>query len=159
MRPSWWFRSYVDWGPLRWRSYSNVVEKGCSEECESSVLVDACRLGLLQGESFTSRLEVKRVVTFPHKSFQEYCAAYYLVHLLQADRESFRSTLRRVDSDDLFDMEYLLRCCCGLSSSSSAVNCFVTSSKSLTSSTSRSSGWEICVVGCCCIWGWSKLYF
>ncbi|XP_022086485.1 uncharacterized protein LOC110977033 [Acanthaster planci] len=91
-----------------------------SEEFEEGTLKDGCRLGFLQQESFTSGLRAMRVATFLHKSFQEYCAGYFLANLHHADQAMFHEKLRQMNLKKIYAMEYLLRFACGVASGSEA---------------------------------------
>ncbi|XP_038062700.1 uncharacterized protein LOC119733187 isoform X2 [Patiria miniata] len=84
------------------------------QNCQSS-LAEGCRVGFVQCETFTSGLDVKTLVTFPHKSIQEYFAACHLVKLLQDDENNFRHQLKQIGEGNVLAMEYLLRFCCGRS--------------------------------------------
>ncbi|XP_038062889.1 uncharacterized protein LOC119733378 isoform X2 [Patiria miniata] len=85
------------------------------QDCPSC-LAEGCRVGFVLRETFTSGLDVKVLVTFPHKSIQEYFAACHLVKLLQQDDENnFRHQLEQIGEGNVFAMEYLLRFCCGRS--------------------------------------------
>ncbi|XP_038062379.1 uncharacterized protein LOC119732845 isoform X2 [Patiria miniata] len=84
------------------------------QNCQSS-LAEGCRVGFVQRETFTSGLDVKALVTFPHKSIQEYFAACHLVKLLQDDENNFRHQLKQIGEGNVLAMEYLLRFCCGRS--------------------------------------------
>ncbi|XP_022091405.1 NACHT, LRR and PYD domains-containing protein 3-like [Acanthaster planci] len=82
------------------------------------VLKNGRETGLLQKEKVASGLSDVEVVTFLHKSFQEYCAAYHLTSLLTKDgeqREGFRQNLQNIISVGVMKMQYVLRFCCGLS--------------------------------------------
>ncbi|XP_038062726.1 uncharacterized protein LOC119733211 isoform X2 [Patiria miniata] len=84
------------------------------QDCPSC-LAEGCRVGFVLRETFTSGLDVKVLVTFPHKSIQEYFAACHLVKLLQDDENNFRHQLEQIGEGNVFAMEYLLRFCCGRS--------------------------------------------
>ncbi|XP_038062670.1 uncharacterized protein LOC119733164 [Patiria miniata] len=85
------------------------------QHCQSS-LAEGCRVGFVQRETFTIGLDVKVLVTFPHKSIQEYFAACHLVKLLQQDDENnFHHQLKQIGEGNVHAMEYLLRFCCGRS--------------------------------------------
>ncbi|XP_038062694.1 uncharacterized protein LOC119733183 isoform X2 [Patiria miniata] len=84
------------------------------QNCQSS-LAEGCHVGFVQRETFTCGLDVKVLVTFPHKSIQEYFAACHLVKLLQDDENNFRHQLKQIREHNVHAMEYLLRFCCGRS--------------------------------------------
>ena len=52
---------------------------------------------------------------FLHKTLQEMCGASHWVHLIEKDMEKFDYYLHQIKSDNVFEMEYLLRFACGLS--------------------------------------------
>ncbi|XP_038070516.1 uncharacterized protein LOC119739607 [Patiria miniata] len=91
-----------------------------SEEFDEKDLKDGCRLGFLQQESLTSGLKKLKVVTFLHKSFQEFCAAYYFANLHHTDEDKFHESLKQINPDNVFAMKYLLQFACGISSGSPA---------------------------------------
>ncbi|XP_038062487.1 uncharacterized protein LOC119732977 [Patiria miniata] len=84
------------------------------QNCQSS-LAEGCHVGFVQREMFTSGLDVKVLVTFPHKSIQEYFAACHLVKLLEDDKNKFCDQLKQIGESNVLAMEYLLRFCCGRS--------------------------------------------
>ncbi|XP_038062388.1 uncharacterized protein LOC119732858 [Patiria miniata] len=84
------------------------------QDCQSA-LAEGCRVGFVQRETFTCGLDVKVLVTFPHKSIQEYFAACHLVKLLQDDVNNFRHHLEQIGEGNVLAMENLLRFCCGRS--------------------------------------------
>ncbi|XP_038062937.1 uncharacterized protein LOC119733443 [Patiria miniata] len=87
------------------------------QNCQSS-LDEGLRVGFVQREMFTSGLDVKLLVTFPHKSIQEYFAACHLVQLLDRfffGKKKFRRQLKQIGTHNVHEMEYLLRFCCGRS--------------------------------------------
>ncbi|XP_038052751.1 uncharacterized protein LOC119725418 [Patiria miniata] len=91
-----------------------------SEEFEEKALEDGCRFGFLQQESFTSGLKKMKVVSFVHKSMQEYFAAYYFANLHHANEDEFHEKLQQINPGNVHAMEYLLRFACGISSGSLA---------------------------------------
>ncbi|XP_038070719.1 NACHT, LRR and PYD domains-containing protein 3-like [Patiria miniata] len=91
-----------------------------SDEFDKKDLEDGCRLGFLQQESCTSGLALMQIVTFIHKSVQEYCAAYFFANLHHADEEMFHEKLQQIHPGNVHAMEYLLRFTCGISSRSPA---------------------------------------
>ncbi|XP_038062710.1 uncharacterized protein LOC119733194 isoform X2 [Patiria miniata] len=84
------------------------------QDCQSC-LAEGCRVGFVLRETFTSGVDVKVLVTFPHKSIQEYFAACHLVKLLQDDENNFRHQLKQIGERNVLAMEYMLRFCCGKS--------------------------------------------
>ncbi|XP_038062806.1 uncharacterized protein LOC119733280 [Patiria miniata] len=87
------------------------------QNCQSC-LAEGCRVGFVQRETFTIGLDVKVLVTFPHKSIQEYFAACHLVRLLDGfffGKTKFCRQLKRIGTHNVHEMEYLLRFCCGRS--------------------------------------------
>ncbi|XP_038071204.1 uncharacterized protein LOC119740073 [Patiria miniata] len=91
-----------------------------SEEFDENDLTqDGVRLGFLQQESFTSGLREIEVVTFLHKTIQEFCAANYFANLHHQPQE-FHERLQQINPDNVRAMEYLLRFACGISSGSAA---------------------------------------
>ncbi|XP_038062865.1 uncharacterized protein LOC119733353 [Patiria miniata] len=84
------------------------------QNCQSC-LTEGCRVGFVQRETFTIGLDVKVLVTFLHKSIQEYFAACHLVKLLLDDAKIFQHQLERIGEHNVLAMEYLLRFCCGKS--------------------------------------------
>ncbi|XP_038062490.1 uncharacterized protein LOC119732979, partial [Patiria miniata] len=87
------------------------------QDCQSC-LAEGCRVGFVQREMFTIGPDVKVLVTFPHKSIQEYFAACHLVQLLDSffrGKTKFCRQLKRIGTHNVHEMEYLLRFCCGRS--------------------------------------------
>ncbi|XP_038062941.1 uncharacterized protein LOC119733450 [Patiria miniata] len=84
------------------------------QDCQSC-LREGCRVGFVQLEQYTSGLHVNVLVTFPHKTIQEYFAACHLVKLLQDDVKKFRHQLKQIGEHNVHAMGYLLRFCCGRS--------------------------------------------
>ena len=82
---------------------------------EINELEEACSLGIVITERKRFRLDVTNNVSFIHKTFQEACAAFYWVQLIETDLEKFKYYLKRICSETIFQMEYLLRFACGFS--------------------------------------------
>ena len=84
------------------KDFHEVIERGC-------------QVGLLTKERLRSKLTVSSAVTYLHKSFEEYCAAYYWAGLSD-DKDQFNAVLCRIDSEDLIKSKLeILKFCCGLS--------------------------------------------
>ena len=83
-------------------------------EFRPSHLEEACNLGIVVKERQISGTSVIYSVQFIHKTFQQLCAAFYWGQLIEKDRDKFDTYLRRISSDNIFQMEYLLRFACGL---------------------------------------------
>ncbi|XP_038069427.1 uncharacterized protein LOC119738592 [Patiria miniata] len=84
-------------------------------DCESVLKTEPGESGFIQLDSVTnSDFEERKIVTFLHKSFQEYSAAYYFAHLYDENKEKFSERLKQINSDNVFAMEYVLRFACGL---------------------------------------------
>ncbi|XP_038068430.1 uncharacterized protein LOC119737869 isoform X2 [Patiria miniata] len=88
---------------------------------DESVLKDGCQMGILQRETVSSRVTSVEVVTFLHKSHLEYCAAHYLISLLNSDEQSFRRYIDKIIALGVSKVEYVLRFCCGLSKQAAAL--------------------------------------
>ncbi|XP_038062688.1 uncharacterized protein LOC119733180 isoform X2 [Patiria miniata] len=101
-------------GLLDFRGERLMFDKTEFQDCQSC-LDDGCLVGFVQLENYTSGLHVNVLVTFPHKSIQEYFAACHLVKLLQDDENNFRHQLKQIGEGNVLAMEYLLRFCCGRS--------------------------------------------
>ncbi|XP_038053374.1 uncharacterized protein LOC119725854 [Patiria miniata] len=79
--------------------------------------------GFIQLESYTtSSFARKTIVTFLHKTFQEFSAAYFFAHLYDENKEEFHERLNQINPDNVRAMEYLLRFACGISSGSQATS-------------------------------------
>ncbi|XP_038062485.1 uncharacterized protein LOC119732975 [Patiria miniata] len=72
-------------------------------------------VGFVQGETFQCGPGEEVLISFPHKTIQEYFAACYLVKLLDDDENNFRHQLEQIGDGNVLAMEYLLRFCCGRS--------------------------------------------
>ena len=59
--------------------------------------------------------------SFLHKTFQEFCAARYWSSLAVSDKEKFKCFLSYISEDNVENMQYLLRFCCGLSTEAAAI--------------------------------------
>ncbi|XP_038066774.1 uncharacterized protein LOC119736837 [Patiria miniata] len=84
---------------------------------DASILKDGCQMGILQTETASSGCKGHgvEVITFFHKSHQEYCAAHYLISLLYSDEQSFCQYIDKVIAFGVMKIEFVLRFCCGLS--------------------------------------------
>ncbi|XP_072015646.1 NLR family CARD domain-containing protein 4-like [Amphiura filiformis] len=81
-----------------------------------------CQVGILTMERLKSKLRVSRAVTFLHKSFQEYCAAYYWATLFDSRFDEFSTVLQRIDSEDAVRNKFeFLKFCCGLNGADCAI--------------------------------------
>ncbi|XP_072045423.1 uncharacterized protein [Amphiura filiformis] len=78
-------------------------------------LEEACRAGLLSKEKNRSKLKTVEEVRFIHKTFQEMCGGKYLADLGTKDPEAFNAYLQRISEENVGNLEYMLRFCCGLS--------------------------------------------
>ncbi|XP_038076196.1 NLR family CARD domain-containing protein 4-like [Patiria miniata] len=78
-------------------------------------------VGLLSKRKTVQGLEIVFHFSFPHKTFQEYCAAVYLVDLLTTDKEAFDQYLSCILHGDVESLEYVLRFCCGLNTDAAEV--------------------------------------
>ena len=83
--------------------------KGLSEEC----ITNACKIGLVYSEEMDRH---RTCLTFIHKTFHEFCAAKFLVNLLEKDVPRFNTYLEKFSVLDL-----TLRFCCGLSTKTACV--------------------------------------
>ena len=88
--------------------FNNSTQMRPKEEIDEVTFKDSKNLGLVKRVGGGA---VGESVEFIHKTFQEYCAAKYLMAL--PDRE-FHHWLRKITSKNVQTMEYLLRFCCGL---------------------------------------------
>ncbi|XP_038069472.1 uncharacterized protein LOC119738634 [Patiria miniata] len=71
--------------------------------------------GFIQVETYTSSdFHRKIIVTFIHKTFQEYGAAYYFAHLYNHDEQGFRKRLQQINPDNVHALDYVLRFACGI---------------------------------------------
>ena len=86
-----------------------------ANEFDPRVLDEACHLRLLSKERIRSKLNPVQQVTFIHKTYQEYCAAIYLSHLLVNDKDSFFSYLNKIQVENIKDMQNMLQFCCAKS--------------------------------------------
>ena len=84
-----------------------------ASEINPDLLTTACDIGITTKERVRSKTSAVQHFTFIHKIFQEMCAAVYWVSL---DKQEFDGYLRRIDGNNIEDMEYLLRFCCGVRS-------------------------------------------
>ena len=80
----------------------------------NQVLEQAVDMGLLVRSE--GKLVDDNSVTFVHKTFQEYCAAVYLISLVDKDVAEFELYLKQVNRNNVYKMDYLLRFSCGLNS-------------------------------------------
>ncbi|XP_038047306.1 protein NLRC5-like [Patiria miniata] len=71
-------------------------------------------VGLLSKRKIFRRLETVSYFSFLHKTFQEYCAAAFLVDLSRTDESTFDQYLSRILHGDVETLEYVLIFCCGL---------------------------------------------
>ncbi|XP_038062373.1 nucleotide-binding oligomerization domain-containing protein 2-like, partial [Patiria miniata] len=101
-------------GLLDSRGERLVFDKTEFQDCQSC-LDEGCRVGFVQQETFTSGVDVKVLVTFHHKSIQEHFAACHLAKLLEDDENNFCHQLKQIGPGKVYEMEYLLRFCCGRS--------------------------------------------
>ena len=94
--------SIVDWKEKVLISVGKVAIDGLFEDrlifkastFEKNELAEACSLGIVITERKRSRLDVTNTVSFIHKTFQEACAAFYWVELIERDREKFNYYLK-----------------------------------------------------------------
>ena len=77
--------------------------RGLSKEC----ITNACKIGLVYSEEMDRH---RTCLTFIHKTFHEFCAAKYLVSLLERDVSRFNAYLEKLPVYSL-----TLQFCCGLS--------------------------------------------
>ena len=77
-----------------------------SNEC----IEDACAIGLIYKEDMERH---KTGISFIHKTFHEFCAAFFWSSLAANSIVEFNRFLKEVTKDNLSDMEYVLRFCCG----------------------------------------------
>ncbi|XP_038062385.1 NACHT, LRR and PYD domains-containing protein 3-like [Patiria miniata] len=80
-----------------------------------SCLDNGLAVGFVQSEKFQCGPGERVLVTFPHKSIQEYFAACHLVKLPDDDENNFHCQLEQIGECNILAMEYLLRFCCGRS--------------------------------------------
>ena len=74
-----------------------------------------CETGLLTRERLRSKLNLYSSITFLHKSFQEYCAAWYLADLHSTNPDQFHLTLNQIKPWQVFlDKFELLKFSCGV---------------------------------------------
>ncbi|XP_072019504.1 uncharacterized protein [Amphiura filiformis] len=83
-----------------------------SDEVDQDILVQSFDIGLTNEEE--SALVGETCAAFIHKTFQEFCAAKYLVHLYQFNVLIFRSQIDLINTNNVYDMGYVLQFCCGL---------------------------------------------
>ncbi|XP_022097602.1 NACHT, LRR and PYD domains-containing protein 3-like isoform X2 [Acanthaster planci] len=76
-----------------------IFDRSEFQQC-GTLLDEVFQVGLLQSETFTSGLITNVLVTFLHKSFQEYFAACYMVKLLEDGEESFGTRLKQITADN-----------------------------------------------------------
>ncbi|XP_038062828.1 uncharacterized protein LOC119733302 [Patiria miniata] len=101
-------------GLLDSRGERLMFDKTEFQDCQSCL--DECfRLGFVEHETYTSGLDVKVLVTFLHKTIQEYFAACHLAKILEDNENDFRHQLKQIREGNVHAMEYLLRFCCGRS--------------------------------------------
>ena len=72
---------------------------------DNEYLSDAYKLGVLVKEGAK--------LSFLHKTFQELCAAVFWASLAEDNEDKFKEYLKKIDTSNYEDMEYLLRLCCG----------------------------------------------
>ncbi|XP_022092840.1 NACHT, LRR and PYD domains-containing protein 3-like [Acanthaster planci] len=85
-----------------------------SVEFGSAEMVDkACSLGILSLEKRRRKLRSVHYVTFLHKTLQEAIAGFYWASLFESDMESFYRYRRLLNEENAFNLEYVLRFCCG----------------------------------------------
>ena len=77
-----------------------------SNEC----IEDACAIGLIYKEDMERH---KTGISFIHKTFHEFCAAFFWSSLAANSIVEFNKFLKEVTKDKLSDMEYVLRFCGG----------------------------------------------
>ena len=75
------------------------------------ILEHGCLIGILFLEEGLRRNDAS--VTFIHKTFHEYCAAAYLSSLIETEKEKFDSYLDQINNDNIDEMKYLMKFCCG----------------------------------------------
>ncbi|XP_022079681.1 protein NLRC5-like [Acanthaster planci] len=81
---------------------------------ENSQMVDkACSVGILSKEKVRSKLSSVQHVTFFHKTFQEAIAGFYWASLVETDGDSFNRYRKQISEENSFNLEYVLRFCCG----------------------------------------------
>ena len=83
-----------------------------ASEFDPRVLEEVSHLGLLSKERVRSKLNPVQQVTFIHKTYQEYCAAIYLSHILANDKDMFFSYLNKIQAENVKDMQTAHQFCC-----------------------------------------------
>ncbi|XP_038054367.1 NACHT, LRR and PYD domains-containing protein 8-like [Patiria miniata] len=87
------------------------------ERAFEGVLLDvALKVGLLTKQRVLKVFDAHNTVQFIHKTFQEFCGAKYLQHLLKVDYKEFQKILKEIQSkvtENPEDFDYLLRFGCG----------------------------------------------
>ncbi|XP_072045013.1 NLR family CARD domain-containing protein 4-like [Amphiura filiformis] len=79
-------------------------------------------IGLLKRVSNPGKTATKRAqYVFLHKTFQEFTAAKYWSSLVLINRAKFDYYLTHITRDNVVDVQYLIRFCCGLDSESASV--------------------------------------
>ena len=75
----------------------------------------ACAVGIVTKERARSKLQSSSNITFVHKSFQEFCAAYAVVHMALSDHAEFIQFLEAIHSrDEISKLFEILGFSCGL---------------------------------------------
>ncbi|XP_072032835.1 protein NLRC5-like [Amphiura filiformis] len=77
-----------------------------------------CRVGLITKKRWKSKLNVKKTITFLHKSFQDFCAAMYLSNLHDTNKSEFDRYLGKLfhEGDQILlaqRRKCVLEFCCG----------------------------------------------
>ena len=78
-----------------------------------------CVLGLVTKDCTVSGFDMLTNVSFIHKTFQEYCAALYLVSLAESDLDLCKTFLSKIDNED---EEYVLKFSCGMNECAAEVD-------------------------------------
>ena len=81
-----------------------------SRRLRKECIDDACAIGLVYKEEMERH---RTGVTFIHKTFHEFCAAFYWSNLAHSNVKEFNTYLKQINTNNISDMEYLLRFCCG----------------------------------------------
>ena len=101
-------------GETAWKGLLQNKLTFSGKDFNASSLCESCRLGLLTKERKRSKLRSVEMISFPHRSFQEFSAAHYLVHLIEVNQDEFTTAVKHVIEENCKELALILQFCCGL---------------------------------------------